>query len=131
MSWCFWNNKTIWLLHDRQKMKKIIILIPSNKKLMSIKEDGIEYVLSNYNFEQGVATVEVAYSAQVSLDEAKGIIDRKDLVGLTEDQILKFLESEAGTGPDKRFESFEIRFSPAFIKKAPQLVDRIKVQIAK
>ena len=28
MPWCFWHDKTCWLLHDRKKMKKIVILIP-------------------------------------------------------------------------------------------------------
>ncbi len=28
MSWCLWNDKTSWLLHDWKKMKKFIILIP-------------------------------------------------------------------------------------------------------
>ena len=46
MPWYFWNNKTSWLLHDREKMKKIIILIPVyndwqslNKLLSEINEN--------------------------------------------------------------------------------------------
>ena len=55
MPWCFWHNKTSWLLHDRQKMK-IIILIPvyndweSLKKLLSEINDNLES-FSDINFE--------------------------------------------------------------------------------
>ncbi len=105
--------------------EKLISVIPNSKKLVSIKEDEMEYSLSNYNFDQGVATVEVSFSAETSLDETKGLIDKKKLVGLNEDQIVKFLESE------EKFDDFQIEFFPSFIRKAPQLVDRIKVQISK
>ena len=46
MSWGIWNYKTIWILHDWEKMKKIIILIPVyndwdslNKLLFQINEN--------------------------------------------------------------------------------------------
>ena len=38
MSWCIWYNKTSWLLHDRKKMKKIIILIPVYNDWESLKK---------------------------------------------------------------------------------------------
>lgn len=100
-------------------------IIPNNKKLLAVNDDTVEYSLSNYNFNQGVATLEVNFSAQAALDEEDELVDRKKLVGLTEDQVLKFLESEG------KYDSFQVEFSPTFIKRAPQLVDRIKVQIAK
>ena len=37
MPWCIWNNKTSWLLYDRKKMKKIIILIPVYNDWESLK----------------------------------------------------------------------------------------------
>ena len=48
MSWCFWRNKTSWILHDWQKMKKILILIPvfndwdSFKKLIKEINENIK-----------------------------------------------------------------------------------------
>lgn len=104
---------------------KLASIIPSNKKLLSVSDEDMEYSLSNYSFKQGVATVEANFSALVALDEAKGLLDKSKLVGLNEDQIIKFLESEG------KFDSFQIEFSPSFIKKAPQLTDRIKIQISK
>ena len=38
MSWSFWQNKSCWLLHDWQKMKKIIILIPVFNDWESLKK---------------------------------------------------------------------------------------------
>ena len=104
---------------------RLISIVPSNRKLADISESDIEYSLSNYNFEQGVATVETGFSAQVIMNEVDDLIKRKRLVNLNEDQINKFLESE------EKFDSFELKFFPSFIRKAPSLVDRIKIQIAK
>jgi hypothetical protein len=56
MPWRFWHNKTSWLLHDREKMKKIIILIPvyndweSLNKLLSEINENIKS-FSDINFE--------------------------------------------------------------------------------
>ena len=56
MPWYFWNNKTSWLLHDREKMKKIIILIPvyndweSLNKLLSEINENIKS-FNDINFE--------------------------------------------------------------------------------
>ena len=51
MSWGIWNHKTIWLLYDWKKMKKIIILIPVYNDWKSLKKLLIEInkIIKSFN----------------------------------------------------------------------------------
>jgi hypothetical protein len=51
------------------------------------------------------------------------IIDKKQLVNLNRQQLENYLK----TFPE--IKSYELKFSPAFINRAPRLPERIKIEI--
>jgi len=59
----------------------------------------------------------------MALKSESEIIDRSQLVNLKEAQINTYLRDFP------EIKSYELKFTPSFIKKAPSLVDRIKVKI--
>jgi len=100
-------------------------IVPDGKELMDFNKDEIVYALSSCNFDQGLATVKASFEGKMILKEEAEIIDRKKLVGLNRDQLEEYLSSF------KEIASYEINFSPSFIDKVPNLVDRIKIRVEK
>lgn len=98
--------------------------LSDNKELLSFNEE-ITYTLSNFDFQQGVATINATFEGKVSLKENSEIIDKNKIVGLKESQLKVYLDSLPGIA------GYEINFYPSFIKKVPKLVDRINVEIRK
>jgi len=105
--------------------EKLISIIPSYKELINFKPDEITYNLNNVNTAQGVATVSASFEGQMIIQEDAEIIDRDKIVGLTREQLEDYLESF------REIDGFEIRFSPSFVDKVPNLVDRIKIEVKK
>ena len=105
--------------------EKLISIVPSYKELINFKPDEIVYNLNNVNTSQGVATVSAGFEGQMIIKEDAEIIDRNKIVGLTREQLEDYL------GSFREIDGFEIKFSPSFVDKVPNLVDRIKIEIKK
>lgn len=105
--------------------EKLVSVIPNNKKLVDFDKEKIEYSLGNYNFDSGVATIEASFVGTMVFKNPDDIVNREKIVGLSEDQLRDYLVNL------NKFEDFEIIFSPTFIKKAPSLVDKIKIKVKK
>ncbi len=104
---------------------KLKLLVPDNKELIGFNPDEIIYVFDGYNEKDGTATIKATFSGLMILKNDSDIIDRKHLVNLKKDQIADYLDEFP------EISGYELRFSPAFVSKAPNLVDRIKVEISK
>jgi len=105
--------------------EKLISIVPSYKELINFNSDEITYNLNDVNISQGVATVSAGFEGQMVIKEDAEIIDRNKIVGLTREQLEDYL------GSFREIDGFEIKFSPSFVDKVPNLVDRIKVEIKK
>jgi len=92
------------------------------KKIDQIDESGFRYSFSGYNSQDGVASVKVDFSSQLTSAKSN-IIDRRKLVNLSQAQVENYLRGV------KEIDGFELYFSPSFIKRSPGLVDRIKVEV--
>lgn len=110
---------------DIEKMarEKLVSVIPNDKKLVDFDSDKIEYSLGNYNLDSGVSGIEATFAGTMVFREADNVINKEKIVGLSEEQLKDYL-----VNLDK-FNDFEIVFFPTFIKKAPSLVDKIKIKV--
>jgi hypothetical protein len=108
---------------ERLSEGKFLSKAPTDKKVLGLDPAETEYALSSTDFKSGQAVVEASFVGFLAARKGDALVEREKLVGLNEDQIKGYLD-----GSDN-FDSFKITFSPSFMKKAPILVDRIKVVI--
>ena len=104
---------------------KLNLIIPDDKELTEFKPENIVYSLENYDAPTRTATVKASFSGIMVLKRDAQVINPQQLVNLSADQIATYLKAQ----PEVK--DFSLSFSPAFIKKAPSLVDRIKIVIKK
>lgn len=102
--------------------KKIAAMIPDDKKLIAFNKSDISFILNNCNTEQAIASVDSSFAATASADGNK-IINKEKIVGLNKEQLESYLSGL------RQIAAYEIKFYPSFIKKVPNLVDRIEILI--
>ncbi len=102
---------------------KLSLLVPDDKELVGYDEKNISYVFDNYNSKTGVASIKVNFNGTMILKGDTEIIDKKQIVNLNQSQLENYLK----TFPE--IKTFELKFYPSFITRAPRLPERIKVVI--
>ncbi|MCF7795020.1 hypothetical protein K9M50_01505 [Patescibacteria group bacterium] len=102
---------------------KLSLLVPGDKELKEFDESNLSYTLDNYSLKDGTATVKINFSGLMTVDDNTEIIDRSQLVNLNREQIRKYLDSYP------EIKNYSLNFQPAFLNKAPSLVDRIEVKV--
>ena len=105
-----------------QKMK---FSIADNQELVEFNQDKIVYSLSSVDVANGTAAVEASFEGRALPKAGASLVDKQKLVGLSGDQLNQYL---AGL---PEVASFEVKFSPAFFKRAPYSADRIIVELKK
>jgi len=104
---------------------KLDLTIPSDKELAEFDPTRISYSFENYDAVSGSATIKAIFNGTMILKQDSSLIDSRQLVNLTSDQIASYLRDR----PEVK--EFSLDFSPTFIKRAPSLADRIKIEIRK
>jgi len=102
---------------------KLAFLLPDDKKLSNFNGDDIVYRLDLFDADNDVATITANFRGSMSLRTDANIVDRRQLVNLNETQISEYLKAYP------EIASFDLDFFPKFIKRAPSLADRIKVEV--
>ena len=102
---------------------KIAFLLPDDKRLSAFEGKDIAYRLDAYDAASSTATVAASFKGNMSLRTDADIVDRKKLVNLNEEQISEYLRAFP------EIQTYELEFFPKFIKRAPSLADRIKVEV--
>ncbi len=110
---------------DVQKLAqaRLVSVVPAGEKFVGLDQSSIQYNLTGSDFKNGTANLQVPIVGTMALSEIDNAVDKTKLVGLTADQIKKYL-----LGLDK-FSDVKLTFMPPFITRAPSLVDRIKIII--
>lgn len=124
------SGRMVAVSFDKQQVAdlaqaKLNLVIPAGKELADFQSDQISYSLENYDKNTGSATVKASFSGTMIFKNDSSIIDSRQLVNLTAEQISTYLRDR----PEIR--EYQLDFSPSFIKKAPSLADRIKIKINK
>lgn len=102
---------------------KLKLLVPDDKKLIEHNTDNINYKLENYEPENKTATLRLSFNGTMILQSDTELIDKKQLVNLTGEQIETYLKNFS------EIKEYSLEFSPSFIKRAPRLPERIEVEI--
>jgi hypothetical protein len=102
---------------------KLALLVPDDKELAGYDENNISYTFDSYDPKTGIASVKASFSGTMVLKNGTEIIDKKQLVNLNRDQLENYLK----TFPE--IKTFELKFFPSFITRAPRLPERIEVKI--
>lgn len=102
---------------------KLRILVPSGKELLKFDEDNIIYKLESYDLDDNSATIKSSFSGRMILKSEGEVLRKESLVNLNIEQLNNYLKNQSDV------QSFELKFRPSFIKKAPSLVDRIKINL--
>jgi hypothetical protein len=102
---------------------KLNLLIPSGKELMDFNPDNIIYSLESFNTDDNTATIKSTFSAKMMLKAEGEVVKKDSLVNLNAEQISSYLSAQP------EIKSFSLKFQPSFIKTAPRLVDRIKINL--
>ncbi|MFZ4632340.1 MAG: hypothetical protein ACOYL8_04045 [Patescibacteria group bacterium] len=102
---------------------KLDLLVPDDKELVSYSPDNISYTLDSYDVKTGIATVKASFSGTMILKNDTEIIDKKTLVNLNKSQIENYLKAFP------EINSYELKFFPSFITRAPRLPEKINIEI--
>jgi len=106
--------------------QKMAAGVASDKILTDVSLDTSDpaniYTLVNYDANTNVATLTVKINGQTAPNKTD-FIDKSKLVNLNEGQLQSYLKGIP------EINSFDLQFFPPFIKRAPSLVDRIKIEI--
>lgn len=105
--------------------KKLEERLPDDKELESFSQDNFIFSLDRYDLDSKSADIKIEVVGQMVLKEDTTIINPEKLTGLTREQLDDYLSGL------REVAGYEIKFTPAWIKKVPTLVDRIKVEIAR
>ena len=102
---------------------RLALLVPDDKQLSDFDGNQITYNLEDYNVDSQVATVKAYFGSSMFLKADSSLLDKKKMVGLNRKQISQYLDSFP------EIKSYELKFSPSFISSAPNLPDKIKVEV--
>ena len=102
---------------------RLNLLLPSGKELLNFDPENIIYNLESFDLEEGSATIKSSFSGKMMLKAEGEVIRKESLVNLSIEQLNTYLKDQS------EIKSFELKFRPSFIKKAPRLVDRIKINL--
>lgn len=109
----------------KQAQKKLSASLADDREIVELSQPDMTYALASLNLSQAVATIDVNFAAKVTLKNNTGIIKKNNLAGLNVEQVKAYLKSLPEVA------GYEIKFFPSFIKKMPNLVDRIEIVIKK
>lgn len=102
---------------------KLALLIPDDKELVDYNPKDIIYSFDNYDSKTGIAAIKASFSGTMVLKSNTDIIDKKQLVNLSRQQLENYLK----TFPE--IKSYELKFFPSFINRAPRLPERIQIEV--
>jgi len=111
-------------IYERAKIK-LAATLADDKQIAEFTKQNLAYSLAKVDLSQGLAEVKVIFEAKATLKDSAKVIKKDSLAGMNYEQLKAYLNSLPEVA------GYEINFLPAFIKKAPNLVDRIEVEIRK
>ncbi len=105
--------------------KKLYVILPQNKKLVSFNKNNLSYSLDNFLAEEKKATIKVSFNGVMVTKEDAEVVDRNKITGLNREQLKAYLDTL------DQFSGYKINFTPSFMKTVPRLEDsnRIKINI--
>ena len=108
-----------------QVKAKLAAVLADDKEVSKFSREDMSYALESFNLDSGSAMIKVDSTAQAALKDSAKIIKKNNLAGLSYGELRAYLNGLPEVA------GYQIKFFPSFIRKAPDLVDRIKIEIKK
>ncbi|MBU0722158.1 hypothetical protein KKA93_01720 [Patescibacteria group bacterium] len=102
---------------------KLMAMIADDKEISEFNKQNMSYALESFDITQATARVNVDSMTKAILKDGAKAIKKNNLAGLNYEQLKVYLNGLPEVA------GYQIKFFPSFIKKAPNLVDRIKIEI--
>ncbi|MFA5420875.1 MAG: hypothetical protein WC280_02545 [Patescibacteria group bacterium] len=106
---------------DIVSLAKQRLALETNQAPAEILVDSLEYELVNFNSSKNLAELKLNFSARAS-SVSDSIINKQHLTNLNQKQIEAYLSNI------EDIDSYELKFSPSFIKMSPLLVSKIFIE---
>ncbi len=102
---------------------RLTSLSPESHYLLSFDTERIVYNWEKFDHEESLATIDFSFQGDISPKDASYIVNKNDLLNLSQEQLVSHLSQN----PD--IKEYRVSFRPSFIKKAPNLSDRIDISL--
>ncbi|MCK9438856.1 MAG: hypothetical protein WCY43_00090 [Patescibacteria group bacterium] len=103
------------------ELAKQKVSIETSQNISEIDANSLNYELVNFDSSKNLAEIKAFFAAR-TLVGSDDFIDKKHLSNLKEDQIGAYLDKV------EEIKSYELNFTPKFIKRSPLLVDKINIE---
>jgi hypothetical protein len=110
---------------EKLAQQKFVSSLSESKELVIFDNNSIVYVLNNFDIEKGTANINATFEGRISIKDNYDVVEVDKILGLNNEQLevyLKSLDEIAG---------YEINYVPSFVKRVPNLLDRINIEIKK
>lgn len=97
--------------------------LSAGKTLIGLDQGAITYELGNVDTVAGAASINIGYAGTV-MSREQTLIDKSRILGLTAGQLEDYLRSLPEVN------SYQIKFTPAFVGRVPYLINRISIDVA-
>ncbi|MFH1225774.1 MAG: hypothetical protein V1684_00605 [bacterium] len=113
-------DQSALMILAEEKLKKSA---PADKELGNIDPRSFNYQVERYDLASRAAEVKVYLEGNIALRLDSLVLDKEKIAGLTE------AEAKAYFAGLTEIKAVEIKFSPFWVKKIPNLTDHIKINI--
>lgn len=97
----------------------------SGRELLSFDPEKILYAMEKYDPLGQVITFKISYSAETGITKSNKIFDKSNLIGLEQSEVQDYFIGFEDV------KSVDVEFSPFWVKRVPNLVDRIEIVLVK
>ena len=115
----FDESQLLSLARDRIKST-----LPSGKQLVNLDPKSFSYNVEQYDLAGRQANVKASLKGISILASSAELLDKTKLTGLTKEEVQEYFKGFA------EVESVEVKFQPAWLKKTPQIAEKIEVRIS-
>ena len=95
----------------------------ADEEMVSVDRDNFTVEVSKIDTETNIATLKAKLTGKFSITEKSQILDPDQLVGLTKSSVESYLRGFHA------IESAEVKISPFWLQRLPNLKDRIKIKV--
>jgi hypothetical protein len=99
--------------------------IPKEKEIVIFDDKSVKYSLNECSAANGTASINTTFEGKISMKNEAEILDRQKIIGLTKNQLEDYIKKIP------EIASYDIQFTPSFVKRVPNLVDRINIEVKK
>jgi len=112
------KQKLLSIAHDNLAKK-----IKEGQKIVSYEDNSLSCIIDGFDFGKKQAELKVGLRGQTTINEKSEIFDKEKIKKLSAKEIKEYLESQ------EEIDQVKIKFWPAFYKKIPMNIDKIKIKI--